>query len=111
MTQTPYRIVRDKGANRFQAIETCLRAMKTRGFAPKVVIDGGAYIGSFSVAAQTIFPDAVFHLIEPQPACREPLRNLCAINGFVFHECALAEEQGHIGLTRTLGPSTGAQIK
>jgi FkbM family methyltransferase len=108
--QTPYRIVRDKGANRFQAIETCLREMKRRGFAPRVVIDGGAHIGSFSIAAKSIFPDAVFHLIEPQPACSKPLRKLCAMKGFVFHECALAEKQGHISLTQTREPSTGAHI-
>jgi ribosomal protein L11 methylase PrmA len=62
MAWTPYRIVRDRGANRFQAIETCLRAMKGRGFAPRVVIDGGAHAGSFSIAAQSIFPQAIFHL-------------------------------------------------
>ena len=111
MEQTPYRIVRDKGENRFQAIETCLRAMKVRGFAPRVVVDGGAHVGSFSTAAQSIFPAAIFHLIEPQPACNEALRQLCAEKrGFVFHECALAEKQGHIPFTRTLEPSTGAHI-
>jgi hypothetical protein len=67
MAQTPYRIVRDRSANRFQAIETCLRQMKRRGFAPRMIIDAGAHIGSFSIAAQAIFPDAIFHLIEPQP--------------------------------------------
>ena len=110
MSQTPYRIVRDKGANRFQAIETCLREMKKRGFAPKMIIDGGAHMGSFSNAAQSIFPDAICHLIEPQPACSRPLRALCAMKGFVFHECALAENQGCINLTRTLEPSTGAHV-
>jgi FkbM family methyltransferase len=111
MAQTPYRILRDKGANRFQAIETCLLAMKRRGFEPRTIIDGGAHAGLFSIAAQQIFPDAVFHLIEPQPACSESLRKLCATTrGFVFHECALAEYQGCISLTANLQPSTGAHI-
>ena len=110
LAQTPYRIVRDKGENRFQAIETCLRAIKARGFAPKVVIDGGAHIGSFSVAARSIFPNAIFHLVEPQPACIEPLQRLCAAKGFIFHNCALAETKGQIYLTRTVEPSTGAHI-
>jgi FkbM family methyltransferase len=110
LAQTPYRIVRDKGANRFQAIEACLYAIKRRGFSPKVVIDGGAHIGSFSVAVQLIFPDAVFHVVEPQPACCKPLEELCAANGFIFHKCALAEKKGQIHLTRTYGPSTGAHI-
>lgn len=110
MEQTSYRIVRDHGANRFHAIEPCLRMMKARGLAPRLIIDGGAHIGSFSVAAQSIFPDANFHLIEPQPTCSAALQKLCATKSFVFHQYALAEKQGHIGLTRTLEPSTGAHI-
>jgi hypothetical protein len=42
IAQTPYRIVRDRGANRFQAIDSSLRNMSDRGFQPRVVIDGGA---------------------------------------------------------------------
>lgn len=110
VAQTPYRIVRDRGANRFEASEVCLRQMKRLGFEPRVIIDGGAHIGSFSIAAQSIFPNAIFHLIEPQPACSESLRKLCAVKGFVFHQAALAEKQGCITLTRTLEPSTGAHI-
>jgi len=110
MERTPYRIVRDHGANRFYAIEACLRMMKARGYAPKLIIDGGAHVGSFSTAAQSIFPGAACHLVEPQTACREALRELCAAKGFVFHEYALAETEGRIGLTQTAEPSTGAHI-
>src|SRR5262249_46359221 len=110
MAQTPYRIVRGRGANRFQAIETCLCAMRARGFAPKVVIDGGAHIGSFSIAAQSIFSDAIVHLVEPQPACCRPLQELSAAKGFIFHECALAEKPGQIYLTWACEPDTGAHI-
>src|ERR1700742_4259026 len=105
MAQTPYRIVRDRGANRFQAIELSLQAMKERGFDPKIIVDGGANVGSFSVDVQKIFPKAIFHLIEPQPACKLPLQKLCAGKGFIFHECALADEPGSIAFTRTLEPS------
>jgi FkbM family methyltransferase len=107
---TPYRIVRDHGANRFHAIEPCLRMMQARGFAPRIIIDGGAHVGSFSIAAQSIFAEASFHLVEPQPACHEPLRKLCAEKGFVFHECALAEKRGRIDLTATAEPSTGVHV-
>jgi FkbM family methyltransferase len=110
MAQTPYRIVRDKGANRFQAIETCLRAMRERGFEPKVVIDGGAHLGSFSVAASQIFPAARFHLVEPQPACRTALRALCSQYGFVLHECALAATSGTIQVSECATPSTGVHV-
>jgi FkbM family methyltransferase len=110
MERTPYRIVRDHGANRFNAIEPCLRMMKARGYAPRIVIDGGAHVGSFSLAAQSIFPDAIFHLVEPQPACRETLHALCAEEGFIFHECALAERPGRIDMTATAEPSTGVHV-
>jgi FkbM family methyltransferase len=111
MAQTPYRIIRDKGENRFQAIETCLHGMKARGFSPRIVIDGGAHLGSFSIAAQEIFPDARFHLVEPQAACSGSLRNLCTERGFIFHQSALAERVGQINLSETSEPSTGAHIK
>jgi FkbM family methyltransferase len=110
LAQTSYRIVRDKGQNRFQAIGPCLNVMRARGYTPKVVIDGGAHIGSFSIAAQSIFPDATFHLIEPQTACFDSLGKVCAKKGFIFHKCALAERKGQIYLTQTGGPSTGAHI-
>ena len=111
MALTPYRIVRDRGANRFQAIEVCLRSMKERGFLPKVVVDGGAHVGAFSLAAKKIFPAARFHLVEPQPACTRPLRALCASEGFVLHECALANHVGEVSLAQTAGPNTGAHVK
>ena len=110
MERTPYRIVRHYGANRFHAIEPCLELMRARGYAPKIIIDGGAHVGSFSLAAQSIFPEAMIHCIEPQPACRAPLRTLCAEKGFFFHECALAETPGRIDLTATAEPSTGVHV-
>jgi FkbM family methyltransferase len=110
IAQTPYRIVRDRGANRFQTIDVSLRNMKDRGFVPRVVIDGGAHLGFFSLVAKQIYPGATFHLIEPQPACRDPLKALCAKEGFVLHECALADHVGKIGLSPTTEPSTGAHI-
>lgn len=111
IAQTPYRIVRDKGANRFQAIDISLRSIKDRGFCPHVVIDGGAHLGLFSLETKKIFPRAKYHLIEPQPACAGFLKELCSTEGFVLHECALAECVGKIGFSRTSEPNTGAQIK
>lgn len=110
IAQTPYRIVRDRGANRFQAIESCLRNMSDLGYRPNVIIDGGAHLGLFSLDAKKAFPGAVFHLVEPQPACIAPLRALCAKEGFVLHECALADRVGEVRLSRTQAPSTGAHV-
>jgi FkbM family methyltransferase len=110
IAQTPYRIVRDNGANRVQAIDASLRNMKGRGFCPSVVIDGGAHLGFFSLTAQKIFPNATFHLVEPQPACSAPLKTLCAKEGFVLYECALADHIGEVGLSPTSEPNTGTHI-
>jgi FkbM family methyltransferase len=111
MALTPYRIVRDHGANRFYAIEPCLHMLKARGFAPRIVIDCGAHVGSFSLAARSIFPEAVFHLIEPQPACRSALQTLCnAMRGFTFHDCALADAPGRVELTVAAEATTGAHV-
>jgi len=111
MGRTPYRIVRDSPPNGFQAIEFCLRSLKDRGFSPSVVIDGGAHLGSFSLTGKTIFPQAKFHLVEPQLACAASLKLLCARHGFVLHECALADRAGNVFLLKTDLPGTGAYIK
>jgi FkbM family methyltransferase len=110
IAQTPYRVVRNRDQNRFQAIDFSLRNMKHRGFCPRIVIDGGAHLGSFSMAAKQVFPDATFHLVEPQPACHDTLRVLCEKESFVLHECALADRVGKIGLSVTTEPCTGAHI-
>jgi FkbM family methyltransferase len=110
IAQTPYRIVRDRGANRFQAIDVSLRNMKDCGFYPSVVIDGGAHLGSFSLMAKHIFPNAAFHLVEPQPACSAILKVLCAKEKFILYECALGDHIGKVGLSPTSEPNTGAHI-
>jgi FkbM family methyltransferase len=110
LARTPYRIVRDQGGNRFQAIEAALAGMKNRGFDPDIVIDGGAHLGSFSLMAETLFPRAEFHLIEPQAACLPHLRRLCAQKGFVLYEQALAEESKRVLLTSGKEPNTGAHV-
>jgi len=110
MERTPYRITRYHSANRFFAIEPSLRMMKARGFAPRLIIDGGAHLGVFSIVAKKIFSDAVIHLVEPQTACSGPLHELCDTEGFILHQCALAEKGSSVGLTWTPEPSTGAHI-
>jgi FkbM family methyltransferase len=111
LAQTPYRIVRDRGANRFQAIEVTLSGMRDRGFSPGLVIDAGAHLGSFSLAAKQIFPAAQFHLVEPQPACTQPLTALCAREGFTLHACALAERAGRVDMSRADTPNTGVHVQ
>jgi FkbM family methyltransferase len=110
LAHTPYRLVRDRGINRFQAIDQSLANMKKRGYRPLVVIDGGAHLGTFSLATANTFPDATYHLIEPQGPCLSPLRRLCAKHRFVLHEFALSDQPGTVRFLKTTVPSTGAYV-
>src|SRR5271166_2234269 len=110
IAKTPYRVVRDRGANRFQAIEVSLRGLKERGFCPNVIIDGGAHLGTFSLNVKKIFPNAVFHLVEPQSACFAALEQTCGKEGFTLHKCALSDHDGKLSFTNTTSPNTGAQV-
>jgi FkbM family methyltransferase len=111
MARTPYRLVRNYGLNRFQAIDHSLWDMKKRGFRPMIVIDGGAHLGTFTLCVERIFPRATFHLIEPQPPCLAPLRMLCAKHSnFVLHECALSDRPGTVEFLKTTEPGTGAYV-
>ncbi len=110
MAQTPYRVIRHTDGNRFQAIESSLLSLSARGFRPRLVIDGGAHLGEFSLLARRIFPDATIHLFEPQPTCAAPLRTLCTTKGFVLHECALADADGTVRFSESHAADTGAQV-
>jgi FkbM family methyltransferase len=110
LAHTPYRIVRGHQSNRFQEIEGCLVSLRGRGFDPRVVIDGGAHLGTFSLAARKIYPGARFHLFEPQSACLPALRQLSAREGFTLHECALGDAEGSVLLHKSDAPSTGAYV-
>jgi hypothetical protein len=95
---TPYRVGRATNKNRFQAIEGCLWASRSRGYSPKVIVDGGAHLGLFSLCAKVIWPNAWFHLVEPQPACQNRLKAICSAEAFTLHSCALAERTGELDL-------------
>ena len=111
---TPYRIVRDTGVNRFQAIHTCLKLLRTFGYQPRAIIDGGAHLGHFALQAKAIFPEAIIHMVEPQPACRKELEALSFTHKFLFHPYALATEaearQGNLLLAIDDVATTGAHI-
>jgi FkbM family methyltransferase len=114
MARTPYSIVRNAAANRFQAIGTCLKLLRTLGYRPRIVIDGGAHLGHFAMEAKMIFPEVTVYMVEPQPACRSALERLASERGFVLYSCALASEassaSGSLQLTVDEKPTTGAFI-
>jgi FkbM family methyltransferase len=112
MAKTPYRLVRTP-QNRFQAIEECLRHLKGLGYTPRIIVDGGAHLGDFSMLAHSIFPEAAIHMIEPQPACQAELTALAGNRGWQLHSVALVSD-GEAGKPVIMAagsePSTGAYI-
>jgi FkbM family methyltransferase len=111
LARSPYRVIRRTDMNRFQAIEDCMRGLKARAYRPRVIIDGGAHLGEFTLLARKTFPDTEwFHLFEPQQACIEPLRKLCAGGNLVLHECALSNRSGTLRFLRTDESNTGAHV-
>jgi FkbM family methyltransferase len=111
LRQTPYRVIRAADANRFLAIEECLHNAKRRGYEPLVIIDAGANVGEFALLSKALFPDAMVHLIEPQPACIPALERLCERPGFELHRYALGGKRGAARLSvEPDGVTTGAYI-
>lgn len=109
-----YRIIRLRPLNRFDAMFESLTLLGERGYAPRLVIDGGANVGNWSRQAIFIFPEAHFHLIEPQPACWPALEQMAERSDRVsVHPFALTETGVKsvclvgAGLT---GGSTGAHV-
>lgn len=116
LERTPFRLVRNGGLNRFQAIDETLVSLKARGFSPTQIVDGGANIGAFTRSMLQLFPEAVVHAIEPQPGCQSALEQLAltAPGRLHVHACAIGapEQEGEeIALaTDTDAASTGAHV-
>jgi FkbM family methyltransferase len=110
MARTPWRIVHAP-LNRFDAFDDSLTQLRTAGFAPDLIIDGGAHIGDFARLAARHFPDARLHLIEPQAACQPALAALGP--RFTIHAVALgteADADAGLRLAASETPNTGAHI-
>jgi FkbM family methyltransferase len=67
--------------NRFDAMDAALEMLAARGYAPRIVIDGGANRGQWFGIASAVFPGAAFHLIEPQDFCWPYLERAAAARG------------------------------
>ncbi len=87
-----YRVTRLTPRNRFQAMDDSLGLMKSAGYSPRAVIDGGANRGQFARLVRSIFPDALVHLVEPQSDCAPDLVSLAAgaPDLYRFHRFALS---------------------
>ncbi|MGJ0392232.1 MAG: FkbM family methyltransferase [Methylocystis sp.] len=114
LRKSPYKIIRAVDYNRFEAIEETLRALKRRGYAPKVIADGGANVGSFSLLADEIFgPNVKIHMFDPQPACAPALEALAAKRGFLYHAAAMSaksDENVHF-VVDPVAVTTGAYVE
>jgi FkbM family methyltransferase len=44
-------------------------ALKQQGIHPQTIIDVGANVGQFTIAAAKLFPKLQIHSFEPLPAC------------------------------------------
>jgi FkbM family methyltransferase len=104
-----YRVTRLRPANRFQAMDEALLLLRGFGFDPRVVIDAGANVGTWTRMCRTI-PDAAYHLIEPQPACIQELRDaMRTVSKVEVHRVAVTEPG--VGSVRMCGAgSTGAWV-
>ena len=79
-------------ANRFDGMRDALTVLRAAGYAPRIVIDCGANVGQWAGIARSLFPAAVLHLVEPQPACAAQLRAFAARTPRVmFHPVAVTE--------------------
>ena len=111
LKQTPYRVVRDYGVNRFQGIDVCLVNLRNRGFTPDLIIDGGAHLGDFSRLAAKVFSNARCELVEPQEACLPHLRKLARARGWGLHAVAFGADEGQtVNFSRTDAPNTGVHV-
>jgi FkbM family methyltransferase len=63
-------------STRFDAMADALALLRRAGFRPDVVVDVGANRGQWTAIARAHFPDAVYHLVEPQPGCLAVLKEL-----------------------------------
>jgi FkbM family methyltransferase len=111
---TPYRVIRKRDLNRFEAVNACIALLSSLGFVPKIIVDGGAHLGQFALEAVAIFPNAQVHLIEPQPACLPYLERLVSERKFTLSSCFLGSEveanKGTVLLTVDDVPTTGAHM-
>jgi FkbM family methyltransferase len=64
-----------------------LENLRRCGFQPASVIDIGAFIGGWTQSTRTIWPEAKYLMIEPQPNKQERLRGMC--NGSVSLESVI----------------------
>ncbi|MEX2044701.1 MAG: FkbM family methyltransferase [Opitutus sp.] len=73
-----------------------LKNLCRAGFAPRQIIDAGAYRGEWARMIHAIFPEAAVLMIEPQPARAQDMLRLCREHPlFRFRSEAVGAKSGH----------------
>jgi FkbM family methyltransferase len=72
-----------------------LRRLKS---APRTIVDVGAHVGLFGVAARALFPHAQIHAYEPNPHLEDHLKVQSQTASFTYSMCAVGLTEGHVSL-------------
>lgn len=74
-----------------------ISGLKKQGLIPQTVIDVGANVGQFAIAAAKLFPGVQIHSFEPNPPCATRLRhNVRSLPEIKVYEQALGERSGTV---------------
>jgi FkbM family methyltransferase len=73
-----------------------LRTLKQAGFEPVTVFDIGVGFGTFGL--YQLFPDALYHLVEPTPECGPHLERIARSLDCRIHRLALGDRDGEARL-------------
>ena len=72
-----------------------LQNLRRAGFAPRKIIDAGAFQGEWATLAHEVFPNAAILLIEPQPSVADVLMKLCMrLPSATYRQVLLGREKG-----------------
>ncbi len=81
-------------ATRFDATDDALVLLRRAGFQPDVVIDVGANRGQWTSMARETFPDATYHLVEPQHGCQPFLKQVAGCSPRIHIHAAAVTHPG-----------------
>lgn len=95
--------------NRFDGMRDALRLLRQMGYAPRVIIDCGANVGRWTRMAREVFPGALVHLVEPQPACADVLEPFVRRLGRAQLHAVAVTAPG-VSRVRMIGRGTGASV-
>ena len=65
---------------------------------PRTIVDVGAHVGLFGVAARVLFPHAQIHAYEPNPHLEDYLKVQSRTASFTYSMCAVGLTDGHVSL-------------